>query len=169
MATLRDRYVQCIKEMQNHLFNELVPFWLTHGVDKEYGGYLTYLDRNGNPTGEGVKTLICQTRMIYSNSSAHRNNLGDGKFLDIARQGVEFLFKHFWDDEFTGWYWTTEQDGTPKNLSKLMYGQSFAIYSLSEYAMASGDPRALEMAEETYKCITSLAHDNSYGGFFEFM
>ncbi|MBI2432511.1 MAG: AGE family epimerase/isomerase, partial [Candidatus Hydrogenedentes bacterium] len=169
MATLRDRYVQCIKEMQDHLFNELVPFWLTHGVDKEYGGYLTYLDRNGNPTGEGVKTLICQTRMIYSNSSAHRNNLGDGKFLDIARQGVEFLFKHFWDDEFTGWYWTTEQDGTPKNLSKLMYGQSFAIYSLSEYAMASGDPRALEMAEETYKCITSLAHDNSYGGFFEFM
>ncbi len=51
-----------LEEVQNHLRDELLPFWLTHGVDKEYGGYLTYLDRNGKPTGETAKTHLCQTR-----------------------------------------------------------------------------------------------------------
>ena len=88
-------------------------------------------------TGEELKTLICQTRMIFASSHAHRNNVGDGGFLPIAKQGVDFLIKHFWDDEHTGWFWTTERDGTPANRSKLCYGQSFAIYALSEYSMAS--------------------------------
>lgn len=166
---MRERLVPLLNEIQQHLFNELVPFWLTHGVDEEYGGYLTYLDENGKPTGETLKTLICQTRMIYSFSAAHRANLGEGKFLDRARQGVEFLIKHFWDDEYTGWHWTCAQDGTPVDRSKLTYGQSFAIYALSEYAMASGDQRALEMAMETFKSLSSLAADPVHGGFREFM
>ncbi|NJL72241.1 MAG: hypothetical protein HC888_11990 [Candidatus Competibacteraceae bacterium] len=53
--------------------------------------------------------------------------------------------------------------------SKLTYGQSFAIYALSEYAMASGDQRALEMAMETFKSLSSLAADPVHGGFREFM
>ena len=162
----KERLTPLIQEVQDHLFNELIPFWLTHGTDKEYGGYLTYLDKDGNATGEGTKTLVCQTRMIYSAASAHRANLGDGQFLEIARQGVEFLLKHFWDNEYTGWYWTTSREGTPENRSKLTYGHSFAIYCPeSEYAMASGDNRALEMAVETYKTLTNRAADTKNGGF----
>ncbi len=167
MAT-RTQLEAAQKEVQNHLFNELIPFWKTHGVDEEYGGYLTYLDKNGTPTGETLKTVVCQTRMIFSYASAHRANLGDGLFLEHARQGVDFLLKHFWDEENTGWFWTCEQDGTPIDRSKIMYGQSFAIYALSEYAMISGDRRALEMAEETLKCIKTLAADKENGGFGEF-
>ena len=165
---MRERLVPLMKEVQDHLFNELAPFWLTHGVDEEYGGYLTYLDKDGNPTGETVKTLVCQTRMIYSFSAAHRANLGEGKFAERARQGVDFLLEHFWDDEFTGWYWTCEQDGTPIDRSKLTYGHSFAIYALCEYTMATGDERGLEMAIETHKCLTALASDEEHGGFREF-
>jgi mannobiose 2-epimerase len=166
---MRDRLVPLVKEIQQHLFNELVPFWTTHGVDKEYGGFLTYLDKHGKPTGETDKTLVCQTRMIYSAASAHRNDLGGGKFLEDARQGFEFLTNYFWDEEHTGWYWVCAQDGTPINPSKLTYGHSFAIYALSEYAMASGDDRALEMAVETHRTLTALAADGDNGGFLEFL
>lgn len=166
---MRERYLSAVKEVQHHLLNELIPFWLTHGVDHEYGGYLTYLDANGKPTGETDKTLICQTRFLYTSSAAHRANLGDGKFLNIARQGFDFICDHFWDHDNTGWFWITEQDGTPKNRSKLTYGQSFAIYGMSEYAMASGDERAIEMAEETYRSLVTLAADGEHGGFREFM
>ena len=167
--SLKERYIAAVKEVQDHLFNELLPFWMDRGVDKEYGGFLTYLDSKGRPTGETLKTLVCQTRMIYTCSSAHRRHFGQGRFLEHAQQGVEFLLKHFWDEEHTGWFWTCAQDGTPVNRSKLIYGHSFAIYALSEYTMASGDPRGLEMAEETYKSITTLAADGEHGGFFEFM
>ncbi|HNT88704.1 MAG TPA: AGE family epimerase/isomerase [Candidatus Hydrogenedentes bacterium] len=167
--SIRQRLNDARMEIENHLQNELLPFWLTHGVDKEHGGFLTYFDRDGNPTGETDKTLVCQTRCIYTYASAHRAGFGDGKFLEMARQGVEFLIKHFWDEENAGWHWICRRDGTPLSTLKIMYGHSFAIYALSEYAMASGDHRGIEMAEETYETITRLAADNEHGGFFEFM
>ena len=99
----KERLEKCFVEMQDHFRDELLPFWMTHGVDSKFGGYLTYLDRNGKPTGETVKTLVCQTRMIYTYSSLHRAGLGEGRALAIAQGGVEFLLDHFWDDQHGGW------------------------------------------------------------------
>jgi mannobiose 2-epimerase len=161
-----DKFLQ---EMHHHLHNELLPFWLVRGIDAEYGGFLTYLDRNGHPTGETLKTQLCQCRMIYTYSSAHRAGLGGGKCLEIAKQGVEFLINHFWDQEHEGWYWTCERDGTPVNTSKLTYGHSFAIYCLSEYTMASEDPLGLEWALKTYEVLQTKIADNCRGGYYEFL
>ncbi len=166
--TTRERISRMLEEMRHHLYQELLPFWAVRGVDKQYGGFLTYLDQYGNPTGETLKTLICQTRMIYTYSSAFRSGVAGQDFLDIAAQGVHFLMKHFWDEEYSGWNWVTEQDGTVHDRSKIMYGQSFAIYSLSEYAMASGDKRALDMAVETLRVIKNHAADLAHGGVAEF-
>ena len=30
------------------LFNDVLPFWLRHGLDREHGGILTCLDRDGS-------------------------------------------------------------------------------------------------------------------------
>jgi len=158
-----------LHEIQNHLRDELLPFWYTHGVDADFGGFLTYFDGHGNPTGETEKTLVCQTRMIFSYSSMERAGLGQkGKALEIARQGVDFLLDHFWDDSHGGWFWTTTQDGTPINRSKLAYGQSFAMLALSEYGMASGDLRGMEWAVKTFESFQTFAADNRYGGYYEF-
>ncbi|HOE67112.1 MAG TPA: AGE family epimerase/isomerase [Candidatus Hydrogenedentes bacterium] len=169
MANATARCERWLQEVQGHLRDELLPFWLTHGVDAEYGGYLTYLDRNGQPTGETVKTLLCQARMIYTYSSAHRAGFGDGQCLDIARGGVDFALKHFWDDRHWGWFWTCQRDGAPLNESKLTYGHAFMIYALSEYGMASGDHRGLEWAIRTYETLQTLAADNCRGGYYEFL
>ncbi|HQM47941.1 MAG TPA: AGE family epimerase/isomerase [Candidatus Hydrogenedentes bacterium] len=166
---MKERCKSLLKEVQHHLREELIPFWMTHGVDEEYGGFLTYFDRNGNPTGETVKTLICQTRMIYTYSSMYRAGYGGQKALDIAKQGVDFLLAHMWDDKYGGWYWTVERDGTPINRSKLGYGHSFGIYSLSEYQMATGDPRGLEWAMRNYEILQTRMADNCYGGYYEFL
>ncbi len=165
----RERCELWLDEVQNHLRGELLPFWLTHGEDKKYGGFLTYFDKDGNPTGETQKTLICQTRMIYSYSSAHRAGFGEGDFLKLARQGVDFLLDNFWDPDHFGWFWICERDGAPVDRSKLTYGHSFAIYALSEYAMASGDQRGIQWAMETYKALQNLAADNCHGGYYEFL
>jgi mannobiose 2-epimerase len=161
-------YAKALTEIQNHLHQELLPFWATHGVDNACGGFLTYYDRNGKATGETVKTLICQARCIYAYAAVHRAGYGDGRFLAAAKQGYEFLVKHFWDTERGGWHWTTDRQGKPIDASKLTYGQSFAIYGLSEYAMASHDPQALAWAERTFDLVQSHAGDNLYGGYYEF-
>ena len=164
-----ERCKALLDEVRHHLNDELLPFWLSHGVDEEYGGYLTYLDKNGNPTGETVKTQLCQARMIYTYSSAHRAGYGGGKCLEIARQGVDFFINYLWDKDLGGWFWTCEKDGTPINRSKLTYGQSFAIYALSEYGMASGDPRGVEWALKTFETLQTNVADNCNGGYYEFL
>jgi mannose 2-epimerase len=164
-----ERCKALLEEVRHHLNDELLPFWLTHGVDEEHGGFLTYLDKDGNPTGETVKTQLCQARMIYTYSSAHRAGYGDGKCLEIARQGVDFLLANLWDRNLGGWFWTCEKDGTPINRSKLTYGQSFAIYALSEYGMASGDQRGLGWALKTFQVLQTNVADNCNGGYYEFL
>jgi mannose 2-epimerase len=166
---MQNRCERWLREIQDHLKNELLPYWATHGIDKQYGGFLTYFDRHGKPTGETVKTLLGHARMVYTYASAHRVGFGEGQFLDMARQGVEFLLDHFLDRSHGGWYWTAEQDGTPLNQSKLTYGHAFILYALSEYLMASGDYRIMEKVVGTYEVLETLAADNCYGGYYEFL
>lgn len=157
-----------LEEIQNHLRDELLPFWFTRGIDDEFGGFLTYFDENGDPTDETEKTLVCQLRMIFTFAEIHRAGLGQEQALGIAQQGFEFLINHFWDNTHGGWFWTTEQDGTPINRSKLGYGHTFAVLALSEYGMASGDLRAMEYAVKTFETFQTFAADNLNGGYYEF-
>ena len=50
---------------------------------------------------------------------------------------------------------------------KILYGHSFAIYSLSEYTLATGDRRGIEYAEKTFDLIQKHCTDTLYGGYFE--
>lgn len=164
-----DKCEQWLAEVQDHLRDELLPFWMSRGVDDTFGGFLTYFDKNGNPTGETDKTLVCQARNIFTYSELERMGFGfDGQALQRAQQGVEFLIEHFWDHDHGGWFWITDREGNPKNDSKLAYGHAMAMYGLSEYAMASGDLRGMEWASKTFETFQTLAADNRHGGYYEF-
>jgi mannobiose 2-epimerase len=155
------------KEVENHLVNELLPFWTTRFIDKKNGGYLTHFDENGNDSGEDEKSLIAQTRCLYSISSAHRSGYGDGKYKELARHGADFLINKMWDDEHGGFYWMMDRKGNVKIDKKIIYGQSFAIYSLSEYTLATGDQRGVQYAEKVFDLIQKYCTDTMYGGYWE--
>ena len=53
-----------------------------------------------------------------------------------------------WDTEYGGFFWTMDRKGNVAIDKKILYGYSFAIYSLSEYTLATGDRRGLEYAEK---------------------
>ena len=160
-----------LEEIEHHLTEELVPFWMTHGVDEEYGGFLTYFDRDGSPTGETVKTLICQTRMIYAFARAHLEGFGDGYFLEQALQGARFVSRDFTDAVNGGYFWTVERDGTPRDRKKIVYGHSFVIYANAELLKASRDFTRRSADTTAVACLHALdtfALDRKHGGFFEF-
>ena len=50
---------------------------------------------------------------------------------------------------------------------KLVYGQAFAIYALSEYYLATGEGEALALALETYSLLEGVARDTEKGGYYE--
>jgi mannose/cellobiose epimerase-like protein (N-acyl-D-glucosamine 2-epimerase family) len=155
------------KEAEFHLVNELLPFWTTRMKDEVNGGYLTHFDKDGNDSGEDEKSLIAQTRCLYTISSAHRAGYGEGKLAELAKHGADFLINKMWDKEFGGFYWMMDRKGNVKIDQKIIYGHSFAIYSLSEYTLATGDPRGVEYAEKVFDLIQKYCSDTMYGGYWE--
>lgn len=154
-------------EAKNHLVNELLPFWTSRMIDTANGGYLTHFDEQGNDTGEDEKSLIAQARCLFTLSSAHRAGYGNGKLSDLARHGVDFLIDKMWDDRYGGFYWMVDRRGKLKIDQKIIYGQSFAIYSLSEYTLATGDRRGIEYAEKVFDLLQKYCVDSMYGGYWE--
>ena len=154
-------------EAKNHLINELLPFWTTRMKDKKNGGYITHFDEDGKDTGEDEKSLIAQTRCLYTIASAHRAGYGKGKYAELAKHGVDFLINKMWDKENGGFYWLMDRKGKVKIDQKIIYGHSFAIYSLSEYTLATGDQRGVEYAEKVFDLIQKYCVDTMYGGYWE--
>jgi len=146
----REEIIDLKQEALNHLTQELLPFWTTRIVDETKGGYITHFDQEGNDTGEDEKSLIAQSRSVYTLSSAHRAGYGEGKYADLARHGVDFLISKMWDNEYGGFFWMVDREGKVKIDQKIIYGHSFAIYSLCEYTLATGDSRGIEYAGKVF-------------------
>jgi mannose/cellobiose epimerase-like protein (N-acyl-D-glucosamine 2-epimerase family) len=163
----RNEIIELRKEAEFHLVNELLPFWITRMTDQINGGYITHFDKDGKDTGEDEKSLIAQTRSLYTFSSAHRAGYGDGKYEGLARHGFDFLIDKMWDKDYGGFYWMMDRKGNVKIDQKIIYGQSFAIYSLSEYTLATGDKRGIEYAEKVFDLIQKYCVDSMYGGYYE--
>jgi len=154
-------------EAHAHLTTELLPFWLTRSRDDVHGGFITHFDRHGRDTGEDQKSLIAQTRSVFTYASAHRAGYGGGLCADFARHGVDFLLDRMWDREHGGFFWTVDRRGAVQIDKKILYGLSFAIYALSEYTLATGDARGAEYARATFDLVHRHCYDSTHGGYFE--
>ena len=73
----------------------------------------------------------------------------------------------FWDDKYQGYYWQLNRDGSIADPSKLIYGEGFAIYALSEFARVYGDERATAFAEKGFDLLQKYAADTLRGGYNE--
>lgn len=167
-----------VKTEMKDFMKASVKFWLTKGIDKDYGGYLVCFDENGTPMeslavlNPDDKMIVTQTRMIWGFSALLRTGIAEQlnckeECLAAARQGVDFFIDKFWDSKNTGWAWVVDRRGNVLDNGKLVYGQTFAIYALSEYYLATGDERGLEYAERTFDALKIYASDTRYGGYFE--
>jgi mannobiose 2-epimerase len=85
----------------------------------------------------------------------------------VLKQGIDFLFNNFHDKEFDGYYWIVEEDGTPKDTNKIIYGHSFLIYGLSEYALLTGDEGAKNEAIRIFNLLQERVADKKDKGYFE--
>jgi mannobiose 2-epimerase len=154
---------------RSYFVNSLLPFWMNKSPDPECGGFLSYFDRDGRPTGETTKPFLMQIRMLFAMSASHRAGYGGGRCAELARNAADFIIDHYWDHENEGWYWIGDRQGNPTYRDKVGYGHCFGIYAFSEYFLATGDPRGQEYAEKTYGAVCKHMADTRHGGFLELM
>ena len=155
-------------EIKDYTEGALLPFWIQRTVDQKQGGFITHFNEFGEDAGDDEKSLIAMTRSVFTYSQAYRHGFGGEIMKEMAAHGVRFLLDNMWDDENGGFYWMVNRAGEPTNKQKIGYGHSFAIYSLSEYTLATGDPVGLEYAEKVFDLLQKYAVDTHYGGYWEF-
>lgn len=82
--------------------------------DKQYGGFYTYTDRQGNPK-EGSfapKEAYGNSFALYALAAYYRST-GDTSALNLAITEFYWLEKHSHDPVYKGYYQHMERDGTP--------------------------------------------------------
>ena len=154
------------EQIRSHLSLELLPLWDEHGVDRERGGFFNQLTRELQPTGDGFKRLLVQTRQIHVFSAAWLDGLSD-RALETARAGFAFLLERFRDRRFGGWYLTTTLDGEPLDRRKDTYAHAFVLLALGTYFRATRERRALDEAARTADWLDEHLADRESGGYFE--
>lgn len=155
-------------EKTNHYLNQqLIPFWAARAVEPRFGGFQTNYDSNGKRTKVTEKSLLSQCRAIFTIAHAMRLGFHWPGGREALQQGIDFLFKHFRDPQYDGYYWIVEADGTPKDDNKIIYGHSFLIYGLAEYALLTGDEVAKREARRIFDLLQEKVADQEHGGYFE--
>jgi mannobiose 2-epimerase len=94
-------------------------------------------------------------------------------FAEYAAHGVKYLQEVMWDSLSGGFQSLVNRDGQVIDQqwggNKTAYGNSFGIYGLSAYVMATGDQDALELAKNAFRWLDAHAYDPEFGGYFQFI
>ena len=77
---------------KNELLDSVLPFWLEHSQDHEYGGYFTCLDREGK-VFDTDKFIWLQCREVWMFSMLYNKVEKRKEWLDCAVQGGEFFIQ----------------------------------------------------------------------------
>ena len=153
-------------EFRDVLQKNILQFWIDHATDNEYGGMVGWLGREGDPIPPGTKSLVQQTRVVWTFSAAYER-YPDPVYGEVATHTLKFLRERMWDKGHGGFNWLVDRKGKVVDDKKHLYGESFALYALAEYSRAFQDPAAKREALELFRLIDQKAHDNTNGGYFE--
>lgn len=156
--------------LERMLMENILKFWHPGTLDKEHGGYRLNHDQRGVWKGQAPKALVTQARMVWFFARMARAGYGDRQqMLEAADHGYRFLMERMRDPRHGGFYWRVDATGAqPLAPNKHLYGQAFALYALSEFAMASGRKDVREEAVRLFELLEAKAHDRQHGGYLEF-
>jgi N-acylglucosamine 2-epimerase len=132
------------------LFNDVIPFWERHSIDPE-GGYFTCLDRRGE-VYDTDKFVWLQGRQAWMFSVLYNTVEPKEEWLAVARHGIDFLRAHGRASN-GDWYFSLTRQGEPLVQPYNIFSDCFAAMAFSQYALASRDDEARQIASSTFHNI----------------
>ena len=139
------------------LTENIMPFWMEHGWDRENGGVYTCVDRDGSLM-DSTKSVWFQGRFAFICAYAYNNVEKNQEWLDAAKSTLDFIEKHCFD-EHGHMYFSVTAEGKPLRKRRYVFSETFASIAMSEYALATGDEhwakRALQVFEDTQRFLNT--------------
>ncbi len=135
------------------LFENVIPFWLSHSQDKEFGGYFSCLDRRGN-IFDTDKFIWLQGRQVWMFSMLYNKVEKRQEWLECATQGAEFLKRHGHDGNFN-WYFSLTREGRPLVEPYNIFSYTFAAMAFGQLSLATGNQEYADIAKRTFEIVLS--------------
>ena len=127
-------------QYKDELMNNVLPFWLNHSQDTEYGGYFTCLDREGN-VFDTDKFIWLQGREVWMFSMLYNRVEKRQEWLDCAIQGGA---------------------GHPLVEPYNIFSYTFATMAFGQLSLATGNQEYADIAKKTFDIVLSKV-DNPKG------
>lgn len=156
--------VQWREELSEELTCDILPFWMAFLGDGVH--FAGRIDGRGKAHPEAGKGAVLIARMLWTFSAAYRMT-GRPEYLHAAGKLRKFLALWLIDPVHGGVYWEIAPDGSPVCGKKQSYAIGFAVYGLSEYVRATGDPEALDEAAALFGSLEEHVWDAMQGGYVE--
>lgn len=125
------------------LLDNVIPFWLKHGWDKAYGGFVTSLDRNGTMV-DTDKSIWFQGRSAWMFATLYNTVAPEPEWQVAAKSAFEFLLSYGSSATDVGpgkLYFTVTRDGKPLRMRRYLYSEAFAAIAGAALARATGNGR----------------------------
>ena len=151
MEELKSKYYNLYKE---ELFNYCIPFWTKNGIDKNNGGVINCLDREGKIFSTD-KSVWMQGRCGWMFS--HLSNMfgANEEYLNFAKSCIDFEDKFCFDKDGR-MYFKVTMDGKPLRKRRYWFSESFYIIACAEYYMAKKEKKYLDNARKVYDLIYNI-------------
>ncbi|WP_278901958.1 AGE family epimerase/isomerase [Leyella stercorea] len=139
------------------LTENIMPFWMQYGLDRENGGVYTCVNRDGSLM-DTTKSVWFQGRFAFICSFAYNNVEKNQEWLDAAKSTLEFIEKHCFDEQ-GHMYFSVTAEGKPLRKRRYVFSETFAAIAMSEYALATGDQhwakRAIQVFEDIQRFLAT--------------
>lgn len=144
---------------EHDLLDDVLPFWIRHGPDREYGGLITGLAADGAII-DTDKAIWLQGRAAWTLSTVNHTMRQNPEWLALARSCLDFIRTH---GRGPGGklYFTVTREGKPLRMRRYVYSECFAAVGSAAFSVAAGDARAREEALEYFS--TYLHHSFTPG------
>ena len=143
----------------NELLENVIPFWEKSDLlDREYGGFITSVDREGKSYNND-KSVWFQGRCLWTFAKLCNIYGERPEWAAAADSGAAFLKKYCIDSSDGRMYFTVTRDGKPLRKRRYFFSESFLVVGFAEYYLLRHKKEDLELAERYFDLMYRIYRD----------
>jgi N-acylglucosamine 2-epimerase len=139
------------KIYKKELLENIIPFWMEHSKDVEFGGYFSCLDRKGK-VFDTDKFMWLQGREVWMFATLYDKVAKQEEWLKMALHGADFM-KRYGRDAHGNWYFSLSREGKPLVQPYNIFSDCFATMGFGALYSATGQDEFGEIAKQTFDNI----------------
>lgn len=138
-----------LEKYRTGLLDDVLPFWINHAIDYQFGGFLTSLDIDGTIV-DTDKSVWQQGRFTWLLGKLYNTVEPNPQWLELALHGGHFLEQHCFDSSDGRMWFQLDQQGRPLRKRRYAFSEAFAAIALGELAKATEEQRYAELARQCF-------------------